>query len=160
MLDDKGRIFGKISLVDLFALVVLAAVVFAVFQAAGRRPALEAERYIYISFFAPAMHDFAAQALLLDTRVMDDDGGTFLGSITDIEITESINFAPNRLGELVASPMYGHNFVTFTSRVHGRMAAAAAQLDGRLYAVGDEVHLWAGGVRAIVHISQIEGGSE
>ena len=155
MLDKKGRLFGYISIVDLFAVVMVGAIFFAVWSLAGSRPVLEGEQDIYVTFRVAAVQDFTARALQLDVPVMDDDGGIHLGRVVDFLIGDSEVFLPDRAGHMVATTMAGYHSVALTTRVPGRLTDGAVVLGGRLYAVGSEVHLWAGGVRMIMYVVEI-----
>jgi hypothetical protein len=158
MIDKKGRLFGRVSLVDLFAAVVVAAVFFVVygFASGGGKPALGEAQPVTLTFFAPALHDFVAYDLTPGVPVTDDDLGTFMGYVTAIERGDSIRFLPNRQGSLVASHMQGYYAVHIHTQVNAQLSDGAVVLNGTLYAIGSEVHLWAGSTRVIAHISNIK----
>jgi hypothetical protein len=159
MLDKKGRIFGKVSVVDLFAVVVIAAVVAVVYfnVGAGGRPVVGAEQYVLITFFNPVLHDFTVDAAeeAVGLSVVDDVNGTFLGTVTEVRRGESISIMPDIHGNEVASPIPGHSSVYITSRVNGRLSDGAVVLGGNVYAVGSEVIIWAGPAKTMLHISEI-----
>jgi hypothetical protein len=157
MLDKKGRLFGKVSLVDLFAVVIISAVIAVVYfnVGAGGRPVAGAEQPVYITFFNPALHDFTAHAVEIGAPVIDDINETFLGNVVGVEIDESISFMPDIRGNEVASPMEGHSAISITSRVYGRISDGAVVLGGNVYGVGSEVIIWAGKAKTMLHISEI-----
>ena len=159
MPDKKGRLFGYVSIVDLFALVMVGAIFFAVWSLAGSRPVLEGEQDVYVTFHVAAVQDYTARVLERDVPVMDDDGHIFLGRVTDFVVGDSVYFLPDRAGNMVATTLEGYNAVSLTTRVPGRLTDGAVVLGGRLYAVGSEVHLWAGGVRMIMYVVEIGGQS-
>ena len=156
MLDKKGRLFGYISIVDLFAVLMVGAIFFAVWSLAGSRPVLEGEQGVYVTFRVAAVQDYVARVLERDVPVMDDDGGIFLGRVVDFIVGDSEAFLPARAGYMVATTLEGYHSVEITTRVPGRMTDGAVALSGRLYAVGSEVHLWAGGVRMIMYVTAIK----
>jgi hypothetical protein len=160
MLDDKGRLFGKVSLVDLFAVVVVAAVFYVVytFTSADERHEAGEERYVTLTFFTPLVHGFTARAVETGVPVIDDDGAIFLGHVTGTEIGEGVRFLPDRLGNEVASSIEGYNSLKIRTRVRAPMTHGAVLLGGNVYAVGSEAHIWAGNVRVVVHISDITEG--
>ncbi|MCL2204266.1 MAG: DUF4330 domain-containing protein [Defluviitaleaceae bacterium] len=158
MIDKKGRLFGKVSLVDVFAAVVLIAVFFVVHFTVGARqaPGLGAEQPILITFFHPTLEDFTAETFTLGVPTLDYEARIHMGYVVAIEIGESIRFMPDRQGNEVASPMEGRSSVRLQTRVMGRMSHGAAVLGGEMYVVGDRVFLWAGTTWAIIHISDIQ----
>lgn len=160
MLDKKGRLFGKVSLVDLFAVIVIAAVVAVVyFNVGGGRPVVGAEQYVYITFFNPALHDFtvdaAEEAERYNLPVTDDSNNIWLGNVVRVRRCESISVLPDVHGNEVVSPMEGFSSVYITSRVNGRLSDGAVVLGGNVYAVGSEVIIWAGPAKTMLHISDI-----
>jgi hypothetical protein len=160
MIDKKGRLFGKVSLVDLFAVVVIAAVFFVVYLYAGGRGRLELSEAqpVTITFYHPALQDFIAYHLTADVPVMDDDAGTYMGQVSAITLGESIHFSPNRQGQMIQTAIQGRYAVYIQTRVQGQLHNGAVVLNGTVYAIGDEVHLWAGDTRIIAHISNIQAG--
>jgi hypothetical protein len=162
MIDNKGRLFGKVSIVDLFAVVIIAAVVAVVYFNAGGggRFVLGAEQPVLITFFNPALHDFTAHAVELNAPVIDDVNETFLGRVVNVETGESVSFMPDIHGNETASSMEGHSSVYITSRVHGRVSDGAVVLGGNVYGVGEEVIIWAGRAKTMLHISDIRTEQE
>jgi hypothetical protein len=157
MIDKKGRLFGKVSLIDLFAVAVLAAVFYVVYTSVDvlSGPGLGEEQPLAITFFRPVTPDFTVSALETGVPVRDSVLGTFLGHVTSIKTDESIHFMPDRLGNEVASPIEGHSAVWIATQVTGRLSDGAAVLNGNVYAVGSEVYIWVGDAWLIVHISNI-----
>ncbi|MCL2357904.1 MAG: DUF4330 domain-containing protein [Defluviitaleaceae bacterium] len=161
MLDNKGRLFGKVSLVDLFAVAVIAAVVAVVYFNVGAagRPVLGAEQYVLITFFHPAMEDFTAdaaeQAAERGSPVIDDANEIFLGNVIEVLRGESVIILPDVHGVEVASTMEGRSSVHITARVSGRLSDGAIVLGGNVYAVGSEVIIWAGPAKSMLYISEV-----
>ena len=157
MLDKKGRLFGKVSLVDLFAVVVIAAIIAVVYFNVGGRRHIDAGAVqpVYITFFNPALHDFTVHAVEVGRAVIDDVNETFLGTVVGVEIGDSINFMPNIYGNEVASTMDGFSSIHITSRVYGRMSGGAVVLGGNVYGVGSEVIIWAGHAKTMLNISEV-----
>jgi hypothetical protein len=157
MLDNKGRLFGKVSLVDLFVVLVTGAVIAVVYfnVGAGSRHTGGTEQPVLITFYNPSLHDFTAEALRLGTPVVNDANETYLGTVVNLEIGESINFMPDIYGNEVASAMEGYSSVYITSRVYGRISDGAVVLGGNVYGVGEEIIIWAGRSKTMLHISDI-----
>lgn len=157
MLDKKGRLFGKVSLVDLFAVVAVAAVIAVVYFNVGAsgRPVVGAEQPVYITFFHHALEDFTVAALEYDAPVINDSNDTFMGRVVGWEVGDSISFMTDIHGNEVASPMAGHSSVAITSRVYGRISEGAVVLGGNVYSVGTQIVIWAGKAKTQLLISDI-----
>ncbi|MCL2500595.1 MAG: DUF4330 domain-containing protein [Defluviitaleaceae bacterium] len=158
MIDKKGRLFGKVSLVDLFAAVVLLAVFYVVFTAAraGDRLEMSDEQPVAITFFSPAALEFVADAFQMGVPVTDGERNTFLGYVADIKKDDSIFFVTDVRGNEVAAHREGYASVYVTSRTMGRMSDGAVVLGGVVYTVGTAVFMWAGDVFLVTHISNIQ----
>jgi hypothetical protein len=158
MLDKKGRIFGKVSLVDIFAVVVIGAVIAVVYFNAGAsgRPEVGGEQAVLITFYNPALHDFTVEAVELGTPVINDANNTFMGNVVNVEIADSVNFFPNIHGNEIGTPMEGFSSIAITSRVYGRMSGGAVVLGGNIYGVGTEIIIWAGKAKTMLHISDVQ----
>ena len=158
IIDDKGRLFGKISIIDLFAAAVLIMVVLVVYVGLGlgSRPVVTgASQPVQITFFVPALQDFTVNAIEMGARVENDTDGTFMGRVTNIEIGESISFMPDINGREVSSPMEGHSSVTLTSVVDGQLVDGMLLLEGNLYGSGTTIIIWVGKAKMMLQISDI-----
>ena len=158
ILDDKGRLFGKISLIDIFAAAVLIMVFMAVYLGIGtnnRAATSEREQPVKITFYKEALEDFTVAALEIGARVENDTNGTFMGNIIDIEVGESINYMPDIDGNEKASPMEGYSSVTIETLVNGRFSDGALLLNGNLYGNGTQIIIWAGKAKIQLNISDI-----
>ncbi|MDL2248408.1 DUF4330 domain-containing protein [Tyzzerella sp. OttesenSCG-928-J15] len=158
LIDDKGRLFGKVSLIDIFVLITLALVFMVVYFNIGtnsKAAISESDRPIRITFYKEALENFTVDALEIGARVENDTNGTFMGNITDIEIGESINYMPDVNGKEVASPMEGYSSVKITTEVTGKLSEGAALLNGNLYGNGSQIIIWAGKAKIQLYISDI-----
>jgi len=158
MLDKKGRLFGRVSVVDLFVVIVLIGVFMVVYLNVGGREwavVTGPARPVYITFFHPALEDFTVNALEYGAPVINDADGTFMGNVVGIKPGESVGFAPDRHGNEVASPMAGYSSVSIQSRVYGHISDGALVLAGNVYAVGEEIIIWAGAAKTMLLISEI-----
>jgi len=158
LIDSKGRLFGKVSLIDIFALVVFI-MVFAVavlnIGTNARAAAAGSSQPVIITFFKDALEDFTVEALEKGARVENDTDGTFMGHITSIEIGESINFMPDMDGNEVRSSMEGFSSVTLQSKVDGRLADGTVLLNGNLYGSGTQIIIWAGKAKIQLYITDV-----
>jgi hypothetical protein len=156
MIDKKGRIFGVVSLVDLFAVVMVGAIVaFVYFNVGSARFELDDEQAVLITFFHPTLEDFTVHAVDIGAPVINDANETFMGYVVGVDIADSISFMPDIHGMEVASPMQGYSSIAITSRVYGRISGGAVVLGGNIYGVGTEIIIWAGRAKTMLHISDV-----
>jgi len=158
IIDQKGKLFGVISLIDIFAVVVLAMVLLVVYTTFGfgTRPIVTgAEQPVKITFFTSDLQDFTVNAIQMGARVENDTDGTFMGNVVGIEIGESISFMPDQDGREVASSMEGRSSVTIESVVYGQLVDGLLLLEGNLYGSGTTIIIWVGKAKMQLQISDI-----
>ena len=87
-LDERGRIFGKVNVVDILVLLVVAAVVvFAVVRMTGSSSTTVPVRATYT---AEAVRQATVDMLRKNVKVkgtVRDEGGTLLGAVQDVVVT-------------------------------------------------------------------------
>jgi len=157
----KGRLFGKVSLVDVILILAVAAA--AVFVVNG----LGVNRIItpggadvtYISFHTEQAPDCVTGFLPVGGRVMDEAKGVDLGRITNVIINEGYDYHPNEQGQMVKSAKYGYSELTITSAVRGVMDERGLWVDGNRYIVGHSMSVIAGDAIIYMRVSGLEGGA-
>ena len=93
VLDDKGRLFGRVSIIDLLVLVVAIVIIvaaytkFNVFDSPASTTSTVAVTY---TVRIPAIRSTNANLLRVGDSLYSLDTGTNVGVITNIEITEAI----------------------------------------------------------------------
>ena len=159
MIDDKGRLFGKISLIDIFVLIVLALVFMVVYFQIGtnsKAAVRESDQPLQITFYKEALENFTVNALKEGARVENDTNATFMGNIVAIEVGESVNYMPDANGNEIASPMEGYSSVKITTEVMGKLSDGSALLNGNLYGSGCQIIIWAGKAKMQLYITDVQ----
>ena len=161
IIDNKGRLFGKVSLIDLFVLVaVAAAAVFVVNGLGVNRIITPASAEVaYISFQTEQAPDCVTGFLPTGGRVMDEAKGVDLGRITQVEVAEGYDYHPNEQGQMVKSAKYGYRALTITSAVRGSMDERGLWVDGNRYIVGHSMSVIAGDAIIYMRVSKLERGA-
>ena len=162
IIDKKGKLFGKVSVVDLFfAAAVLTAALFAVrgIASAGIIAPSGAET-VYISFHTEQAPDCVAGYLPVGGRVMDEAKGVDLGRIVNVNIGEGFDYNPNERGQMVKSAKYGYSEALITSAVRGVMDERGLWVDGNRYIVGHSMSVVAGDAIIYMRVSGLERGAE
>jgi len=158
MIDKNGKLFGKVSVVDLFVLV--AAVAAAVFI--GGRMGVKSivtpqnAEIVSVSFQTEQAADCVVDYLPHGARVMDEAKGVDLGRIIRVDIGEGYDYNPDENGRLVKSSKYGYSCVEITSEVRGVMDERGLWVDGNRYIVGHSMSVVAGDAILFMRVSGIE----
>ena len=158
MIDKKGKLFGKVSVIDLFVLVVVIVAVFFIYNNMGvlsiATPA-NAE-LMYISFETEQTASCVVPYLVLGARVVDQARGVELGRIVHVEVNEGFEFNPDADGNLVKSAKYGYSQVEITAAVRGVMNERGLWVDGNRYIVGHSMSVIAGNTLMWMRVSGLE----
>ena len=158
VLDDRGRLFGKVNIVDLVVLVVIMAiVVFAAVRLTGGG-AVETVRVKVI--FVDSRVDQALVAGLQGKGTVRDTGGNVIGEVQSVQVTPSIEELLTTAGEFRAFASSTKSDVTFVVLGDGTVSDSTAHI-GRLAArVGAQVRLIGPGYEAQTTIANVVWGAE
>jgi len=119
ILDSKGKLFGKISIVDvLIVLVVIGAIAGVGYKLTksdiGVGNALAKQDKIEISFYADEAPEFAAKAVTKGDLAKDFERNVIFGNVTDVVVGDSVSWASNDKGEIVTSSKKGFSSIKVT----------------------------------------------
>ncbi len=145
VLDQNGRLFGKINIIDLGALLLGAALLVFLFGKLFAQPKAEA---VDISFYAKKTENWLAQSLSANTLLYDGETDALLGHAKTIELTP-----------LAESDEDSHFAVTVRGTVRGQLGDNGVTLEGKLYAIGQTVLLHIGRTRLPMEIRSIRSTS-
>ena len=156
-LDDRGRLFGKVNIVDLLVLlVIIAVVVFAVVRMTGTSSKTVPVRVTYV---VEAVRQASVDALQAKGTVTDD-GGTELGKVQDVTVTPTLVEVPTADGQLkaVESPVF--NDVSIVVLGQGRVAGSTVRIGSVPMRVGKKVTLVGTGYEVQTVIMGVVWGDE
>jgi len=130
IIDDKGRLFGLISFIDVIVLVVviiLAAAVFFRPNVTGSPIGTTATTSVTYTVIVPSIRLSTAEQILPGDNLYTDMG-TLIGNITNIEIADAYNQEPRADGSFVMGRVHERYDATLTVEVQCSVS------DGRYYA--------------------------
>lgn len=142
IIDGKGKLFGKISIIDLLIIgIIIAGAVGAwnmFFKPSsggtgiGRTPDT-----VVFTFYGEEAPEYAVNSVDIGDLARDFDRGTAFGTVTDIETDKSVKFVGNSEGEVVQSST--PNYLSFYFTVEGTGIlndVGTVTISGYEYAVG------------------------
>jgi hypothetical protein len=141
-LDERGRLFGKVNVVDfLVLLAVIALIVFAV----GRieRPS-SSTLPVQVTFRAQQVRQVTAAKLLAAHGTLKNDSGTILGKVVKVSAQPSQEEVLNRLTgklEVQSSPLYQDVDIVISAHAVSpggpyRIGSVAISVGGKVTIVG------------------------
>lgn len=166
IINEKGKLFGFINIIDLIVLlvIVLLAAVGVKFMRSGGFAALSKEdsagfmgpeTTLEIEFFGEEVSDFVVDQLYTGAYLYDETSLEDLGVLTAFEVGESIAYAPNDEGVNVAAPKPDYKSVKITGEVKGERTPLGATVGAAHYAAGHTFVLRAGDAKIYLRVYDV-----
>jgi hypothetical protein len=144
MLDNKGRLFGKINIIDLFIILVVVAALAFVFKKVLQPSIGVRQDDIVFEIYVEESPTFAAIEVAAGGKVVDDIKGVDLGIIQDVVIGDGYEYVPTSDGRLVKGYKEGYSSVKLTSLVKGEYSKDGVKIAGNNYNIGHSITIRAG----------------
>ena len=157
LLDKKGRIFGLVSIVDIFVVLVVGTIgAFAFFSLGGGVGVFETPAEVTMTFTTTqGLEEFTANSVFVGDTVSDHGTGINFGEVIHIEKTPAVEYHPNRQGIFVPSVREGRYDVNITTRFYGFPVENGVWINGNIQSVGRQTTLWIGDTSIFMRISGI-----
>lgn len=131
IIDKNGKLFGKISVIDILVVAVVIVLIFAVYSRFFTKTTT-AVGTINDSFefqlCVKGVREQTVDALRVGDSVYDSENNTYLGTITAIEVTDAYGEYATIDGDYVVAPVEGRKEAVLTIAADGLISA------GRYYA--------------------------
>lgn len=140
IIDDKGRILGKISVIDVLIvifLVLLAAV--GTYKYVHREKKVDEVREnekLTITFVADEIPSFVVDTLKKGKKVRDSSWRTNIGTVISYKVEPSVSYATTFQGDCVKTSKEGYNSVEVMIDGEGYFEDTGARIGGQLFLVG------------------------
>lgn len=123
-IDGKGKLFGKVSVIDALIVLVVLAVIAGVGYKMTRSSTIgpftpTASDDIQIVFYAEEAPEFAAKAIKNGDLCKDQERNVSFGNVTDIKMDKSVSWVESDKGEYVAGTKAGYSAVYVTAEGKG-----------------------------------------
>ncbi|MDK2799501.1 MAG: hypothetical protein PWP27_858 [Clostridiales bacterium] len=159
LLDEKGRLFGKINIIDLFIIFVIIGAIGGAFYKFGKAnvgPIVKQDNII-IKFYAEEAPEYAAKAVKKGDIATDDSKNTYFGIVTEDPVVKgSLSFGTNSEGQFVPSSKPGMASVLITVEGKGVIGTNGAVFGGVNYGVGHSMALAVGKSKLWVRVYDIQ----
>jgi hypothetical protein len=153
-LDSRGRIFGKVNIVDLIVLCVIVAIAaFAVVRMTGDS---STPISVTVTYTVEEVRQATVDALLTAVQAkatVRDDGGVILGTLIDISAAPTKEEYPTDAGGIVAVDSLIYSDVTIRVRGQAQVSNSTYRIGGVSMGVGKKVNLRGPGfeVQTVIH---------
>ena len=159
IIDDKGKLFGKISIVDILIVAVLLAAIAGVYYKFGRSKTATVftkPDTIEISFYIEDIPAFVANKIKEGDLVKDRVNNTTIGKVTSTTVGPDIYYYPNSEGQAIASSKPGYASIQFTARGQGVYNETGSSISGVEYYINKQFELRVGETNTYPRIMSIE----
>lgn len=156
MLDEKGRLFGKINIVDLIIIVVIAAaVIFVGLKVFGPKSEIANTNDVTLTLFCEEAPDYVAEQLEAGTSVYDSTDSVALGTLTDWSLGDSKSYVTDANGNVVEFSREEYCSVTLSIASSGLVDEHGVTINGTLFAAGHSMTVYAGECKLYLKVMAI-----
>lgn len=167
MIDKKGKLFGKVSVIDLFVVGVLVLIgLFGVLSLgnSGGIGIFETPRPVQITVTTTVptsvnptrIEGFTAHRIQVGDPVTVQAGNVDWGHVSHVEVVPFIDYHHNTEGEMVASEMTGWYSVTLTTETEGFDFENGIWINGHTFLLGQNQVLLVGDTNIFIHVIDIQ----
>lgn len=136
LIDEKGRLFGVISPLDVVVILTVIAVALMAYGRFGRNGDEELGNQnvftektgeLVYKIYVPQLREDVSEAIHVGDSIRNDESNTPFGVITDVERFPCVQTDVTPEGEVVSMEVEGYTGVIVTGRMDGN------EIDGRFY---------------------------
>lgn len=154
-IDKKGKLFGKINIIDFLILVILVAAIAILgvkFLGGGRGKDTQT---LEMKFHIEEIDEWVTENVKEGDALYDGTYEQDLGKVTKVEVGEAVTWGLNADGEYKKSTRPGFKSMTITGEVQGTKTAVGAKVGGEIYGVGHSMILYAGDAKLYLRVYDI-----
>lgn len=148
IIDEKGRVFGKISIIDVFVVIFIGLLcVVGVYKYLNKETATDVQKEkenLVITFIAEESPSYVPETLKIGKSVRETVWRSDLGTVVDFKIEPSISYATTFQGDYIKTTKEGYNSVEITINCEGYFDDTGARIDGQLFLVGKYINIEVG----------------
>jgi hypothetical protein len=160
IIDNKGRLFGKISIIDLLVILVVitaaAGVGYKFTRSKTPSPLFVKTDLIRIKYYVEEAPEFAVDTVKIGDPVKESIQNSSLGHVVDIKKDKPIFWAQNDEGQFVAASRPGYASALITMEARGIFGSNGVSINNTDYYVGRTVILYVGNAALSGRIAGLE----
>ena len=148
IIDSKGKLFGKISIIDivivLIVIIAVAGIGYKFTKSNTGNAVFTKQSDIQIKFQHDDLPDFVVNAIKVGDPVRESVQNASFGRVVDIETGDAIIWLGTEEGESVKVSREGYHSVLITMNAKGTMDNLGVTIDKANYYVGQTITLYVG----------------
>lgn len=157
LIDEKGKIFGKISIIDILIVLIIIAGVAGVFYKFNKVNLLSPSKSndIQTTFFVEETPNFVSNSIQKDATVLDSIKASSFGKVTAIEVGNAISYSYDANGQITKSSKPDYTSLKLTVTGKGVYTKSGVSFSGSDYFVGKNYEIRVGNTSIIAKIFDI-----
>ncbi|MBE7020051.1 MAG: DUF4330 domain-containing protein [Ruminococcaceae bacterium] len=157
-IDEKGKLFGKVNIIDLvIILVIIAAVAFVGYKfLAPGMAGTDTQSVAEVKYYIEEVSDFVADQIKVGDKLMDEGKNVPLGVVTNIEFGPAVSYGTNQEGAWVTSSREGYKSMILTGEVPATKFDHGMIVNASKYYVGHTFVLLAGQAKLYLRVYDID----
>ena len=161
MIDENGKIGGKINLIDFLIVVfILAVIIFALLRSFSFNAAVDEEEIVsdpvIIEYTCAEVDDYTVGLLEAGAPVLNGNTNKDLGTAVGFTIDDATTYAVTDSGRTVLVDIPGTKSVVVTVKSAGNLDENGILIDGARYGIGYSMVIYVGHCKLWATISGIE----
>ena len=160
LIDEKGKLFGKISVVDILIIVVIFLGAIFLYQKFSDKDvsliSKEQTGKVRMTCVGLMIPNELTTIIKKGDAVKDYTNNNYYGTVVDVKYGDSPYYAYNSEGKMILSPKPGYKLVTVTIEGNGRYVGPKAYFNNVEYYPNEEFGLVAGRIAVWVYVAGLE----
>ena len=157
MLDNKGRLFGKVNIVDLLiVIIIVAAGIFLGKMLFGPESTIAQTQKVRLTLYCEETPNYVAEQLKEGYEAWDAENNVTLGTLTEWRTGESKSAVTDITGQVVEISREDYCSVTLMVDGDGVIGDHGVTINGTLYAAGQSMSVYFGDCKLFLKVRSVE----
>lgn len=157
MIDEKGRLFGKVNIVDLLIIIIVVAVVaFLGYRFFGPSSDVANTEKVTLTLYCEESADYVVDQLEAGCEVWDSENNVTLGTLREWRVGDSKSYVTDANGNVVQLSLDGYCSATLIVDAEGVVSDRGVTIGGTLYGVGQSSSVYFGDCKIFLRVQNIE----
>ena len=157
MIDEKGRLFGKVNIVDLIiVIIIVAAAAFVGMKFFGPKSQVANTENVRITMFCDESPVYVVDQLEAGSEVWDSSNQVVLGTLKEWTTGDSMSPVTDAEGNVVEISREGYHSVRLVCEGTGIVSDHGVTIGGVLYGNGQSASVYFGDCKLFLDIADIE----
>jgi len=158
IIDSKGKLFGKISIIDILIVLVVIGIIAGVgykFTRSKTPTVFTKQDTLEVEFFVEEVLDAVANSIKIGDAAKEAVQNASFGTVKDIKIDKAISYAADDKGEYKVSSRPGYSSVVITTEAKGIYGSNGTTIGSAEYYIGSYMTLRVGNAALYGRITRI-----